>query len=125
MINELIFLQIISSISLLTSLYCLTDKPQPPTSLSITETTPESVTLVWTAPEDDGGSPVIEYVIEKRDMKRNTWTKVDTTSELTCRVPKLVEGNEYLFRVSATNELGTSEPFTTSEPVTAKYQFGK
>ena len=104
---------------------CILDKPQPPTNLTVTETTPESVTLTWTPPSDDGGSPVIDYIIEKRDMKRNTWSKVDTTSELTFKVPKLVENNKYLFRISARNEHGTSEPITLSEPVTAKFQFGK
>ncbi|XP_072180965.1 twitchin-like [Diadema setosum] len=99
------------------------DKPQSPTNLSITETTPESATVTWTPPSDDGGSPVIDYVIEKRDMKRNTWVKVDTTTDLTFRVPKLAEGNEYMFRVSARNELGTSEPIATTEPIVAKYQF--
>ena len=103
------------------------DKPRPPTNLHITEITPETVTVVWEPPTDDGGSPVTRYVIEKRDMKRPTWTNAGTVTdtELSFTVPKLFEGNEYLFRVSAVNKHGQGEPVETSEPVTAKHQFGR
>ncbi|PIK60955.1 putative titin [Apostichopus japonicus] len=50
------------------------DKPQPPEELKIDKITPENVTISWSPPKDDGGSPVTEYIIEKRDMKRSTWS---------------------------------------------------
>nr|XP_006823016.1 PREDICTED: titin-like [Saccoglossus kowalevskii] len=98
------------------------DKPTPPTNLKISEITPETVTLNWEPPEDDGGDVVTEYTIEKRDTKRATWSDAGTTSDLTFQVKKLIEGNEYVFRVSAVNKHGTSEPTQTS-PIIAKHQF--
>lgn len=105
--------------------FYFTDKPQPPEELKIDKITPENVTISWSPPKDDGGSPVTEYIIEKRDMKRSTWSPAGTTSETTFTVPKLLEGNSYKFRVRAKNEQGPSEPAETSEPVIAKHQFGK
>lgn len=101
------------------------DKPQPPEDLKVDAITPENVTISWSPPTDDGGSPVTEYIIEKRDMKRSTWSQAGTTSETTFTVPKLLEGNSYKFRVRAKNEQGPSEPAETSEPVIAKHQFGE
>lgn len=101
------------------------DKPQPPEDLKVDTITPENVTISWSPPTDDGGSPVTEYIIEKRDMKRSTWSQAGTTSETTFTVPKLLEGNSYKFRVRAKNEQGPSEPAETSKPVIAKHQFGE
>ncbi|XP_038047566.1 titin-like, partial [Patiria miniata] len=101
------------------------DKPQPPNNLRITSITPVTISLIWEPPEDDGGSPITEYIIEKRDMKRATWSKAGTTTstELEFTVSKLLEGNEYLFRVSAVNKHGQSEPRLLGSPVVAKHQF--
>ncbi|XP_072046921.1 M-protein, striated muscle-like [Amphiura filiformis] len=101
------------------------NKPKPPTNLRITQITPETVTLVWEPPTDDGGSPITKYIIEKRDTKRPTWTNAgtSTSSQTEFTVTKLFTGNEYLFRVSAVNKHGQSEPVETSEPIIVKHQF--
>lgn len=65
--------------------------------------------------------------MERKDTKRNTWISAGTTTpevrEIT--VAKLVEGNEYLLRVFAENEVGASEPADLDKPVTAKNPFGE
>lgn len=44
------------------------DKPSPPQGpLDISDITPETCTLSWKPPLDDGGSPVTNYVVEKLD----------------------------------------------------------
>lgn len=46
----------------------LVDKPSPPQGpLDISDITPETCTLSWKAPFDDGGSPVTNYIVEKLD----------------------------------------------------------
>jgi len=76
-------------------------------------------------PESDGGSPITGYLVEKRDSKRETFTKANTTKAdvLSLKITKLVEGNQYYIRVFAINEIDSSEPVTTPEPITAKLPF--
>ena len=54
------------------------DKPSPPQDVTVTEVTSCSATVTWKAPEDDGGSPVSTYVIERQDTKRGTWMNAGT-----------------------------------------------
>lgn len=51
-------------------------RPSAPRELKVVEVTRDTVQLTWEAPEDDGGSPVTGYVIEKRDISRKAWAKV-------------------------------------------------
>jgi hypothetical protein len=50
------------------SLSFSTDKPsQPQGPLEIGDITPETCSLSWKPPLDDGGSPITNYVVEKLD----------------------------------------------------------
>lgn len=50
------------------SILSVIDKPSPPQGpLDISDITPETCTLSWKAPFDDGGSPVTNYIVEKLD----------------------------------------------------------
>ncbi|ELT96018.1 hypothetical protein CAPTEDRAFT_139703, partial [Capitella teleta] len=93
-------------------------KPDAPEVLEVMET---SVNLKWTPPKKDGGSPITNYIVEYRtkgDIKWKTATREVKTTEFT--VEKLVEGNEYVFRVVALNKVGESEPGAPSQPILAK-----
>lgn len=39
------------------------------------ETTEDSITITWTKPRHDGGSPILGYVIEKKLIGEDKWTK--------------------------------------------------
>lgn len=108
------------------------DKPEGPLTTSLDQSVGEPhVVLHWKAPEDDGGSPIDSYVVEKQDAATGRWVQagfVDapksnadgTKPELDFLCPGLVEGNQYNFRVRAHNAEGDSEPLETEQSITAK-----
>lgn len=109
-------------------LFCYLDKPSAPTGpLAVSDIKEDSVTLSWQPSESDGGSPITGYTIEKCDTKRMTWSKVADVDEktLTYAVQKLIEGQQYLFRVSAVNAEGQGKPLQCEKDVTPKKPPGK
>jgi chitodextrinase len=84
-----------------------------------------SCQVSWSAPETDGAEPLTEYLIEKRDVRKSTWVRVTAVkSEMrTVTVEGLMEGTDYLIRVSAVNRLGAGEPLEIEKPVTPKNPF--
>ncbi|TPP56261.1 Twitchin [Fasciola gigantica] len=92
--------------------------------LEPTEVKADEITLKWKAPEDDGGQPVTNYILEKRVKGTDTWQKVSAfLKSPTATVRNLDEGKEYEFRVSAENPMGVSEPLTTEHAIKAKHPF--
>ena len=73
-----------------------TDPPAPPKNVHIEDVTKTSVTLLWEAPQFDGGSPIKGYYIEKSSGYSSRWIKVNRDlMEGTKKVFKdLVEGSE-------------------------------
>ena len=53
------------------------------------------------------------------------WQNVGMTKDLDFSVPRLVEGNQYFFQVSAENECGTGPATELDNFVVPKSQFGK
>ena len=59
---------------------CPTEKPSPPQGpLEVSGMTSTSFTIHWHPPESDGGSPIQNYIIEKREVGKKTWQKVRNT----------------------------------------------
>ena len=54
----------------------LTDNPGMPKNLRVTEVSSNYVVLEWNEPEEDGGSPIIQFLVQKRNIKRKMWQTV-------------------------------------------------
>ena len=90
------------------------------------DTADGEVSLAWDEPESDGGSKIIAYVVERRDVKRKTWSlATDRADSPEYCVSGLQRDSMYLFRVCARNRVGSGEAVETHEPVQAKSKFGK
>lgn len=90
------------------------------------DTADGEVSLAWEEPESDGGSKIVAYVVERRDIKRKTWTlATDRADAPEYSVSGLQRDNKYLFRVCARNRVGSGPTVETDEAVQAKNKFGK
>lgn len=78
--------------------------------------------LTWKAPAEDGGTPVIGYIIERSLSSSVRWIRLnkELVPELTYKESELVEDNEYVFRITAENKAGQGPPSSPSKPVIAK-----
>lgn len=94
-----------------------TDRPTPPVGPVIfDEVHKDHFIISWKPPLDDGGSPITNYIIEKKDANRDLWMPVTAASvKTTCKVPKLLEGRDYVVRIYAENLYGISDPLISDE----------
>ncbi len=91
--------------------------PAPPGAPEILASGKDFATIEWLKPESDGGSPLIHYLVERRERKSARWVKVNRDGahlDTTMKVSGLTEGNIYQFRVTAINKAGESEPSEVS-----------
>jgi hypothetical protein len=87
----------------------------------------QAVQLIWYPPTDTGGTPITEYVIERRGgpMKSfsSEWVPVltvpGTQTKAVIPSPMLAQRTKmpYLFRVRAVNRMGASSPLEVSQPL--------
>ena len=73
-----------------------------------TDVTSSSATLEWKAPEKDGGAPITGYIIERREKTYGSWRPEASIKAPTLShgVKRLIEGQDYYFRVCAENMEG-------------------
>ena len=89
--------------------------PNAPTGLLATAGNGQ-VSLSWTAPVNNGGSAITDYVVEYKLSSDSVWSVVaDTYSNgTTAVITGLTNGSSYDFRVSAVNSIGQSSVNGTS-----------
>uniref|UniRef100_A0A8B9H961 Titin n=1 Tax=Astyanax mexicanus TaxID=7994 RepID=A0A8B9H961_ASTMX len=98
----------------------VSEKPLPPRKVILQDVTKTSVTLSWEKPEHDGGSRVVAYVVEIQPKGSDKWSQSVIVKVPEAVISGLNTGEEYMFRVSARNEKGTSDPRQIGVPVIVK-----
>jgi len=104
------------------------DKPSIPLGpLKVEEVRSDHVTVKWNAPEDNGGTDITGYVLEKMDLDTGRWIPAGETSpnEKVFTFSGLTPKKKYKFRVKAVNKEGESEPLEVEEAIVAKNPYGK
>jgi fibronectin type 3 domain-containing protein len=94
--------------------------PQPPTGLTATTFSSSQINLSWTAPSNNGGSPITGYKIERSNSGSSWSTLVSNTGSTatTYSDTGLFPTTTYSYRVSAINSVGTSSPSNTASATT-------
>lgn len=95
-------------------------KPSAPVGpLQQSNLTEETVDLTWQPPRSDGGLSISSYIIEVREIHRNTWHMMCEVKSryTTYTITGLVPGVQYLFRISAKNDEGQGPPLIGEQPV--------
>ncbi|XP_069810138.1 myosin light chain kinase, smooth muscle-like isoform X2 [Dendropsophus ebraccatus] len=96
------------------------DRPSSPSGKPVISALQQSsLTLSWSGPCYDGGSAVLRYSIEVKQVGQDNWRLLtDTCTSTSYHVKEgLVAGERYQFRVSAANAYGISEAGAESDAV--------
>lgn len=107
--------------------YFPTDVPGAPGKPDITNITRSTITIKWSPPYSDGGSPITNYILEKREAFAVRWVKATNRSivNTSFTVDGLKEGAQYEFRVVAENKAGEGPPSDSTGQVVPKDAFSK
>jgi hypothetical protein len=85
--------------------------PTEPLTPSVVKSGTGIVTVSWVEPMDDGGSPILQYIVEVRLPGEQFVSRgVANGAALSCVVGGLPEKQEIAFRVLAVNTKGASDP---------------
>lgn len=107
----------------------LLDKPSPPRGpLEIFGMTATSFSIKWQASISDGGSTIIEYIVEIKDTtSKKSFKKVGSTKGDVTEIPVnyLEKDHAYLFKIVARNAIGSSEPYIPEAPIVAGSRISK
>lgn len=107
-------------------IFVVMDRPGPPVGpVEVGEIGETTVCLKWAPPEYDGGSPVTNYIVLRRETSTPSWTEVSTNiARSSIKVTKLTKGEEYQFRIKAANRYGISNHID-SKSVMIKLPYSK
>ncbi|KAM9534503.1 immunoglobulin-like and fibronectin type III domain-containing protein 1.1 isoform 9-T11 [Salvelinus alpinus] len=95
----------------------VTDKPTPPMGpLEIIEASQNAIEVKWRAPKDDGGCKILNYILERQQIGRNTWKKLGPIGpEAHYKDSDVDHGRRYCYKIRADTEMGTSELMETED----------
>lgn len=52
------------------------DRPGPPENVRAEEFMGDALTLYWNPPKNNGGGDIANYIVEKKEARSTTWSKV-------------------------------------------------
>ena len=101
-------------------------RPSPPAGpIEVSSITSESCVLDWGGPEDDGGTDITNYIVEKRESGSTAWQLINSSVKRTSlHVSHLTKYMQYTFRICAENRFGVSKS-TESETIVAEHPFSE
>ena len=100
--------------------------PDAPNKPKVTKVDAQSISIEWSQPASDGGSPITGYVIQKKTSRKNSWTKAcEGIRETEYTIGSLAEGQAYEFHVAAVNKAGQGSFSESSQPTVCKPVYGK
>jgi hypothetical protein len=87
----------------------------PPLDVTAQLGADRSVTVTWSPPESDGGSDIIEYIVEVVDG--GEVARVNASDASAASVANLLPGFSYSFTVAAVTGAGPGDPSDPTEPL--------
>ena len=91
--------------------------PGPPTGVAATANPDGSVSVTWSPPTDDGGSPVTSYAVSNAGILYVWANRCSASTQTTCRVTGLSPGLPVSLSVWAINANGVSSSSAATFPV--------
>lgn len=91
-------------------------KPGSPTGVQATSGRNQSSVVSWTVPNNDGGDPITSYRVTA-SQGGGTCT-VNGATASSCTMSNLQNGTSYTFTVEAINQVGASDPSSSSNTAT-------
>ena len=100
------------------------DPPGPPGKPECIDYDHDFFELKWTAPKNDGGSRIFNYIIEKRLSNDDLWQKCGETKQQLERgkATGVEVGQTYNFRIRAQNAGGVGPPGPESDNLKCRYK---
>lgn len=98
------------------------DVPGRPNKPELVETDKDHITIKWKAPISNGGSPIVGYEVERRDKATGRWVKLTKSPHPNTQYedPRVQEGHQYEYRVTAVNAAGPGKPSDPSSLFSAR-----
>jgi len=101
------------------------DEPDAPDKPEVVDWDRDRIDIKWQAPKNNGGSPITEYIIEKKEKGSPHWVPCGRSAGTNFSAHGLKEGQEYEFRVIAVNAAGPGQPSEPSDAKRAKPRYCK
>lgn len=109
-------------------IYHTTEKPSAPRGpTDVYGMTDTAFTLSWEPSESDGGSRIIEYIVEIKEFHETEYRLLGSTigNVTNILVSEVIKDRAYHFKIYAKNEVGISEALETEDKIVVSRRISK